>query len=236
MKIGCCGFAKGKEQYFKTFEIVEVQQTFYKIPSLETLKKWRDIAPKDFEFTLKAWQVVTHPPNSPTYKRLGYRPENCGFFRNNDIVFDAWKKTLEASKILGADKIIFQCPASFKPTKENIENMRNFFKKIGRKNIFCIWEPRGSWDEKTVKKLCEELDLIHCVDPFKNNQVHGEFQYFRLHGIGGYNYKYSKEELEKLASICKKECYVLFNNVYMYENAIEFKNIIREETKNEEKI
>jgi uncharacterized protein YecE (DUF72 family) len=227
MKIGCCGFVKSKEQYFKTFELVEVQQTFYKIPSLETLEKWRKVAPSGFEFTLKAWQVITHPPSSPTYKRLGYRPDNCGFFRNNKVVFYAWEKTLDACKALKANKIIFQCPASFKSTNENIENMKNFFTSIKRNDIVFIWEPRGKWDEEIIKNLCEELDLIHCVDPFKNKQVYGEFQYYRLHGIGGYNYKYTLKDLEWLATICKDSGYVLFNNVYMYEDALEFKKMIK---------
>jgi uncharacterized protein YecE (DUF72 family) len=55
VKIGCCGFAVGMKDYFRQFKLVEVQQTFYKIPRLETALRWREAAPTDFEFTLKAW-------------------------------------------------------------------------------------------------------------------------------------------------------------------------------------
>jgi len=57
--------------YFGRFGLVEVQQTFYKMPKLETAARWRQQAPSDFEFTLKAWQLITHPSVSPTYRRAG---------------------------------------------------------------------------------------------------------------------------------------------------------------------
>jgi uncharacterized protein YecE (DUF72 family) len=66
LKVGCCGFPRGRKEYFRQFRLVEVQQTFYKMPDLETAIKWRQEAPTDFEFTLKAWQLITHPPTSPT--------------------------------------------------------------------------------------------------------------------------------------------------------------------------
>jgi len=50
--------------------VVEVQQTFYQIPRIATGKRWREEAPPDFEFTMKAWQLITHEPSSPTYRRL----------------------------------------------------------------------------------------------------------------------------------------------------------------------
>jgi len=69
IRLGCCGFARGMKNYFKKFEMVEVQQTFYQPPKIETALKWRKDAPDDFEFTLKAWQLITHTPRSPTYRR-----------------------------------------------------------------------------------------------------------------------------------------------------------------------
>ena len=34
------------------------------------LTRWRDQVPAGFEFTIKAWQIVTHESTSPTYRRL----------------------------------------------------------------------------------------------------------------------------------------------------------------------
>jgi uncharacterized protein YecE (DUF72 family) len=70
IKIGCCGFAVSQQEYFKSFKLIEIQHTFYQLPLLKTAEKWRNSAPKDFEFTIKAWQLITHEPASPTYRRL----------------------------------------------------------------------------------------------------------------------------------------------------------------------
>ncbi|MET1127893.1 MAG: DUF72 domain-containing protein, partial [Thermoproteota archaeon] len=63
---GCCGFPLSRKRYFERFNVVEVQQTFYDPPSADTLRRWREEAPKGFVFTVKAWQAVTHPSSSPT--------------------------------------------------------------------------------------------------------------------------------------------------------------------------
>jgi uncharacterized protein YecE (DUF72 family) len=70
LKVGCCGFRSARADYVQLFPVVEVQQTFYQPPQISTLKRWREDAPTDFEFTIKAWQLITHEARSPTYKRL----------------------------------------------------------------------------------------------------------------------------------------------------------------------
>jgi uncharacterized protein YecE (DUF72 family) len=232
VKVGCCGFPVNKKEYFKKFSLVELQSTFYEIPSkIETVKKWREEAPKDFEFTLKAFQVITHDSKSPTYKRLKRKfgdLKNYGFFKNTKEVFRAWETTREIAKALDSRIIVFQCPASFKPEKENIENFRKFFKKIKEKNFIFAWEPRGNWLENLIKGLCKELNLVHCVDPFKQKPLFGKINYFRLHGKPNYNlrYKYTNEDLKELLKFCdKKENYVLFNNLNMFEDAQKFQKL-----------
>jgi uncharacterized protein YecE (DUF72 family) len=69
MKLGMCGFTIGAAAYYRQFPVVEVQQTFYDPPPMATIEKWRAQAPADFEFTMKAWQVITHFGTSSTYRR-----------------------------------------------------------------------------------------------------------------------------------------------------------------------
>jgi uncharacterized protein YecE (DUF72 family) len=107
--------------------------------------------------------------------------------------------------------------------------MKNFFKKIKRKDYVFCWEPRGNWEDKLVKEICQDLDLVHCVDPFKKNSVFGKINYFRLHGITGYSYRYTEKDLKTLKEMInkiQKPTYVMFNNVYMYEDALNFKKLI----------
>lgn len=235
IKVGCCGFARGMKNYIKKFNLVEVQQTFYNPPKLDTLRKWANMT-NYFEFTIKAWQLITHPPTSQTYRRAKIlidkeKISSFGFFRPTNEVFSAWEKINEICEILNARIVIFQTPASFLPNNKNIKNIESFFTKINRKNLTLVWEPRGNWEDKTILKICKKLNLVHCVDPFARKTVTKALAYFRLHGSPPgkkmYNYKYTKEDLKKLKKICESygNVYCLFNNMYMYENALEFMEI-----------
>jgi len=69
VNVGCCGFAVAQKKYFELFKVIEIQQAFYHLPEIKTAEKWRDAAPPGFEFTMKAWQLITRVPSNPTYRR-----------------------------------------------------------------------------------------------------------------------------------------------------------------------
>ncbi len=229
VKVGCCGFPIKRDSYVKQFNVVEIQQTFYQLPQPGTVRKWREEAPPEFEFTLKVWQLITHQPSSPTYRRLKKPiPEasrkNYGFFKPTDEVHQAWEETEAVADILQTRVIVFQTPPSFNPTAEHMENMRSFFSQINRKSYRLIWEPRGEWKEAEVRALCQELDLIPCLDPFQAKPEAGEIGYLRLHGKGGYSYRYTDADLLFLKEnwTSSDTNYFLFNNLSMYEDALRF--------------
>jgi len=84
--------------------------------------------------------------------------------------------------------------------------------------------------KKIVEEICKNLNLVHVVDPFKNESVYGVLKYWRLHGIGSYRYKFGEKDFlllkEKIEKEKRNEIYVMFNNVYMEEDASAFKKII----------
>jgi uncharacterized protein YecE (DUF72 family) len=238
--IGTSGFGIGRAKYFELFSCVEVQHTFYQPPATATLERWRAAAPPDFEFVLKAWQLITHDAKSPTYRRLKrtlteVERQQAGYFRSSAIVKEAWEVTLACALALKARTILFQCPASFKQIKENISHLKKFFTRISREHDtgefnFC-WEPRGNWEPETVKGICDELNLWHGVDPFQNRSVTPDRIYYRLHGKRGWRYEYDDSELHELAAMLPvsstgDEPYIFFNNVRMIEDAKTFKAII----------
>ncbi len=229
IKVGCCGFAGGQKHYFDTFSLIEVQKTFYQLPQLKTAERWKEMAPEGFEFLIKAWQLITHEPTSPTYRRLSEkippdRAGDYGRFQSTQAVFDAWRRTAEWALVIGATHVVFQCPARFRPTPDNLRNLREFFQRIDRHRLTLVWEPRGAWPDETIRALCEELSLIHGVDPFRSSPVYGEHQYFRLHGPQGYASQHTDDHLRKLRNWCQgKVSYVLFNNQTMKEDALRFK-------------
>jgi uncharacterized protein YecE (DUF72 family) len=236
INIGTCGFRINKIEYSKMLSCVEIQQTFYQPPQIKTLERWRAEMPDEFEFTLKAWQLITHQAKSPTYNRLKKKlteteKEEAGFFKPTAIVKEAWETTLDCAKALKAKTILFQCPASFKPYEENISNLEKFFSGIKRGKLNFCWEPRGAnWSDKLVKDICRRHNLWHVVDPFEKKTVTPERCYYRLHGVTGWRYKYEEGELEELVSLLPKNkaSYVFFNNIYMTEDALRFQGIIRE--------
>lgn len=231
--MGCCGFPTRQRDYYKLFHVVEIQHTFYQPPQLHTALRWREEAPQGFEFTIKAWQLITHEASSPTYRRLRMKLEPgrksaYGRFQPTREVWDAWLITKDFAEALGAHIIVFQCPARFKPTSENKDNMRRFFERLHGLPFVFVWEPRGEWTDKDVAELCEELGLVHGVDPFQRQPVTKDFFYFRLHGTSGYKHKYTEFELARLAKECQKHRrgYCMFNNVYMLDDAQRFMSII----------
>jgi uncharacterized protein YecE (DUF72 family) len=230
-----CGFTIGAAAYYKQFNVVEVQQTFYDPPSLATLEKWRQEAPPGFEFTMKAWQVITHLGTSSTYRRLR-SPFNAtaraeaGGFRWNGTIVNAWQRTLECARVLRATAILFQCPASFRATDENIAAMRHFFTHIKRpEGVRLLWEPRGPWSDELVVTLCRELELVHAVDPFIRPSLTPELLYWRLHGNRSHYANYTDEELlqiwEWLPTDGKTEAYVLFNNIPRVKDIKRFREL-----------
>ena len=219
-RVGLCGFTINAAEYFATFDTLEVQQTFYEPPSKLTMTRWREQAPAGFVFTIKAWQIITHRATSNTYRRLRSHVDRaeCGAFQLNDTVRHAWGVTRDCARLLHAKAILFQCPASFRPTPENIDNMRRFFGGIDRMpGVHWLWEPRGDlWTDDVVLDLCGELNLVHTVDPFMRPSLTPEITYWRLHGIGSHYRSYGDEELRDLASRLPaeaRETYVMFNNI-----------------------
>lgn len=238
MKLGMCGFTIGAAAYMKQFRVVEVQQTFYDPPPLATVRKWRVQAPEDFEFTMKAWQVITHLGTSRTYRRL--RREftdrergEAGAFRLNATTLAAWDTTLEAALALRATAILFQCPASFRPTDENAAAMRTFLGAIERPaGVRLLWEPRGAWPDHLTLSLCRELGLVHAVDPFIRPSLTPELLYWRLHGNESHYARYTDDELRQIIGWLpddpRTDAYVLFNNIPRVQDLRRFRELLQE--------
>jgi len=235
IRLGTCGFHLTKDKYVEIFSTVEIQHTFYQPPQIKTLERWRAEVPAQFEFAIKAWQLITHEAKSPTYKRLKKKLTEeeltqTGRFQATAIVKEAWETTLACAKALRAKTILFQCPASFKPYEENLENLKNFFSTIKRCKLNFAFEPRGAaWTDKIIKDVCDRFDLWHTVDPFAKITTTPDKIYYRLHGRGGWRYKYEPDELEELAAMMPKNkpAYVFFNNIQMTEDASVLQEIIK---------
>ncbi len=113
VRIGTCGyryFDPGDDwrenyqsilhAYSAAFDVGELNRTFYTLPQVSTAERWRREAREGFEFTVKAWQAITHPWSSPTWNE--YRdsiPEawqsDVGYLQPTDAVDAAWEQLCE---------------------------------------------------------------------------------------------------------------------------------------------
>ena len=104
--------------YARDFPVVEIQGTFYDPPPDATMRKWLAATGPGLEYTMKVWQLVTHPATSPTYRRMKHALDASsapGWFRDSAGVQEGWRRSVECASVLSATAMLFQCPASFAP-------------------------------------------------------------------------------------------------------------------------
>jgi len=240
---GCCGWAVkgGKQAYFRKFPVIELQETFYRLPRVETAAKWRADAPHEFIFCMKAWQAISHPVSSPTWRRSGipvHRIKNMryGFLRPMKENFKAWEKTAEIARVLNAKIVVIQTPPSMPNDETTVSDAVKFFEYASTFGITLAWEPRGKLaaNREAIRKICEK-SLIHVVDLLRTEPIEiQQILYTRLHGLGkrevNYSYRYTDNDLSRLMSKIEQlnvsESYVMFNNVSMADDAQRFMNLL----------
>ncbi|MEM3090488.1 MAG: DUF72 domain-containing protein [Candidatus Bathyarchaeia archaeon] len=218
IKVGCCGFPTSMKRYFENYSLVELNSTFYEYPRLETVEGWREKAPENFEFTVKAHQDISHKAK----------------MRLDETSQQAFETMKQICKTLQAKILLIQTPGSFRP--EKLSEAEKFFRAVDREGLTLVWETRGpEWEKlEVMEKLSQvlsQLNVVHVTDPFRVLPAYtSQTAYFRLHGLGEelYYYQYTDEELKRLGEIAKnfeaegKTVYVLFNNLAMFEDGLRF--------------
>src|SRR5262245_26075678 len=116
--------------YAERFAAVEINSSFYRMPSASDLESWAGNVPAGFRFTFKAPQTITHR------KRLKSAEEATEFF-------------LEATAALGPRRgpLLFQLHPSF---KKDLPRLESFMKLLG-KGVQAAFEFRHeSWFAEEV--------------------------------------------------------------------------------------
>jgi uncharacterized protein YecE (DUF72 family) len=150
--------------YAERFSVVEINATFYRMPSPSVLEAWAAQVPKDFMFTFKAPGLITHR------KRL----------RHADAATAAFSRTLA---ILGAQlgPALFQLPPSFSC---DLPRLRQFLDGLpGGRFAFEFRHP--SWLVEEVYALLQERNCALCLSdrdgaPAPPLVATAEFGYARL--------------------------------------------------------
>jgi uncharacterized protein YecE (DUF72 family) len=239
VRVGCCGLAGlSLTKYSELFDAIEINSTFYRLPRINTALRWFETTRGKLAFSMKAFQGITHPITSPTWKRVGSQKptknvQNYGRLKPTKENLECWNKTLEICKALHATVCVIQLPPSFTCTDASINDALKFFRMINRHLDIAIEFRHKSWFEKIsdTKRLVSKANLIHITDALKEMPVSSGKAYYRLHGPGKqmYKYSYTNEDLRKLREVIHdmrcEVAYVMFNNLSMREDALRFKKI-----------
>lgn len=196
--------------YSSLFNSIEVNSSFYKIPTAVTVAKWAQSVVKDFKFTYKLWRGVTH------VKGL--------LFRSDDVL-SFMKNISGAGKKAGA--LLIQLPPS--TSISSIQQLERLIETITSLDDGRVWPlaiefRHKSWYDDTTYSLLEKYgaalvihDKPNSVTPFM--EYESPFIYLRFHGpTGDYKGSYSEDVLSEYAQYVVdwlsegKEVYVYFNN------------------------
>jgi uncharacterized protein YecE (DUF72 family) len=235
--------------YAEHFDTVEVNSSFYRVPSIETTKAWARRTPKDFDFSLKLYQKFTHP--EMFLKATGGDPADLDR-RDVDEFRAAIDPLAEAGK-LGA--LLAQFPASFKNEPPSLAYLEWLLRAFRTYSLAVELRHRSfSEDPEDAMRLLGDYGaaLVQIDEPKFRDSIRQDrhanvktLYYMRLHGRNAaswwkheksedrYNYLYSASELEPIvddveeASRETKKTYVYANNHFSAKsvaNAASIKN------------
>lgn len=170
--------------YAAHFPIVELDSSFYAIPSQERVKQWLQNTPENFQFIVKAYGPLTQharrPDETTPIKQL------FNIFKNNFIPL------IESGKL---NSFLFQFPPYFTCVKENVSYLRTVRYLMGAVPIAVEFR-HPSWFspdlEPETLKFLQKYDFIHVVVdqpqtphnsiPFVPAVTFSKHAFLRLHG------------------------------------------------------
>lgn len=166
--------------YAERFRTVEINNSFYRLPTEKTLARWRGATPDDFVFSAKASRYLTH------MKKLK-EPE------------EPLERLFGRLSVLG-DKlgpILFQLPPRW---KVNVERLGDFLKALSHDHRYAFEFRDPSWFDGRVYEMLAQRGASFCVYDLAGRtspkEVTADFVYVRLHGPeGAYQGRYGAERL-----------------------------------------
>jgi len=199
--------------YSEIFNFVEVNSTFYDYPDTRTVERWRRTVPKDFTFTVRCHQDLTH--------RIGLKPD--------DYAYSVFGRMLEICRILDAPMLHLLTPATYVLNSEEIKQARDFLATtVNLKGVHLAWEIRSHVTTKLLN-LLRDFQIIHAVDLSREEPAHkSDIIYSRVFGKGKHNiYQFTDEELvevdQKILKAETKRALVSFHGIRMSRDAARFK-------------
>ncbi|MCC6887388.1 MAG: DUF72 domain-containing protein [Hyphomicrobiales bacterium] len=171
--------------YATQFATTEINGSFYRTPSLDAVRRWRDSTPETFVFSWKASKFITH------WKRLGPTTENSIALMETRLQALAPKLAV----------VLFQLPPQF---PKNRERLAAFVAALPRRRRYAFEFRHPSWYEDDILDLLRENDVALCLSDHHDAPAPwiatARHVYVRAHGpTGRYRDRYSEQMLRALA-------------------------------------
>jgi uncharacterized protein YecE (DUF72 family) len=203
--------------YSKVFNFVEANSTFYQIPPLNEVEKWRKLVPLDFQFSVRAHRSI-----AATYK-----------FQRVEQAVENLEKMIKICQVLKANILHLQVPRSFRLNLASIRDFRFLFSSVNLGNMRVALEVRqapGQVPPPELLKIMQDRNMVHCVDLSKGEEpaYESDLMYTRLFGKGHHNIYQPTDgelvEIDQRASASKSEKVAMsFHFVRMYKDAVRLK-------------
>jgi uncharacterized protein YecE (DUF72 family) len=203
------GLGQGRwlERYAEAFDTVELNASFYRLPSREQFAAWRERTPSGFRFAVKGWGLITHR------RRLrGAEDALARFLRH--------ASGLERK----GEVVLWQLPPSL---ERDLRRLEAFLDSLPRGGLprHAVEFRHPSWYALDVFALLASrgVVLVH-PDSAAREEMHreamrhtGEFVYVRLHFGRRRGGSYSEAQLRSFARRIarwrrERDVYVYFNN------------------------
>lgn len=206
--------------YQQHFSTVEINNSFYRLPTIKTFREWEKQSSAKFIFAVKGSRFITH------MKKLNLEKSEMAIFFGR-------------VKYLGAKAgpILFQLPPKWKVNRERLEA---FLSRVPKEYRYALEFRNDTWNIGEIFDLLAKYNVAYCIYELAGYQspleVTANFVYVRLHGPEGkYQGDYKKSVLRKWAKQClewkkrKLDVYFYFDNDqsgYAVKNALELKQLI----------
>ncbi len=196
---------KNQLQYYASqFQTAELNGVFYRTPTPEAVRSWRNQTGDDFVFAWKASKFITH------WKRLS------GNSVNSLELLESCMSLLDEK----AGPILFQLPPNF---HADSDRLASFLKLLSKKRRYSLEFRHPSWYAPRILRLLSEQNISLCLSdhhdapaPWKRT---ADFVYVRGHGPGGrYRGRYGpaalKDWAKRIRSWKQQGCdaFVYFDN------------------------
>jgi uncharacterized protein YecE (DUF72 family) len=208
--------------YAERFHTVEINNSFYQLPSESTLGKWRDAVPQGFVFAVKGSRFITH------MKKLKDPASSLAPF-------------LERVAVLGEKlgPILFQLPPRW---RFNGTRLADFLAALPGAYRYTLELRDQSWINDDALNLLARHGAAFCIYELAGYlsplEVTADFVYIRLHGPGGpYQGQYDHETLAGWAGAMAawsregREVFCYFDNDeagYAAQDALRLLDLLRE--------